>query len=66
MEGAWDEITKALSIARAIRYAAERHAEAMACLLSERGALRNVSSSNLTKLKRELADYNIQTRRWKK
>lgn len=66
MDNAWDEITKALSMARAVRYAAGRHANAMADLLAESGTLRKVESmGTLGRLKRELANFNIQTGRWK-
>lgn len=63
MNNAWDEVKSALSQARAVSYALDRHASDMAKLL--RGRLRCCDNSVLAALKRELREYNIHTGEWK-
>lgn len=63
MQNAFDEITLALDTARYVKKAAEKHANAMADLLS--GNLRAVGRFRLTALKKELEKFNMQTGRWK-
>lgn len=67
MNNAWDEIEAALGCARAANNAADDHAESMASLLV--GRLRHVTSYRgaraLSKLKRELRDFDIRTNTWK-
>lgn len=60
----WDAINGALSEAREVRRAVDRHSDSMAGLLV--GHLRQVSSETLKDLKRELREFNINTGRWKK
>lgn len=63
MENPFDEMRRALSVARSVQKAADENTNAMADLI--RGRLRNVSSYRLASLKRELRDFNIHTGTWK-
>lgn len=63
MNNVWDEISNALAQSRAINHAADQNANTMAELLD--GRLRHVSGWKLARLKRQLRDFNIQTRTWK-
>lgn len=63
MDNPFDEMTRALSIARDVKRTCERNAEAMADLLD--GNLKKVSAYRLERLKRQLASFNIHTGRWK-
>jgi hypothetical protein len=62
--GMWSTITEALSAARAANYAADNHANIMAELLA--GRLRHVDAYKLATLKRELRDFDLRTKSWKK
>lgn len=66
MQNAYDELTQALGIARAVRQAAGSHANSMVELLTEPGVLQRVSGYRLKELKQQLAKFNMQTQRWKK
>lgn len=66
MNNAYDEIRSIMSKARDVQRAAEYHANGLADLLLVEGALRNLTSYRLERLKKELANYNMRTRRWKK
>lgn len=66
MNNAYDEIRSIMSKAREVQRAAEYHANGLADLLLVEGALRNLASYRLERLKKELANYNMRTRRWKK
>ncbi len=64
----FDEIQRAVDRARIVNIAVDQQAEAMALLLT--GRLRAASKSfrgaqAVAALKRELADFNAQTHRWK-
>lgn len=65
MENAWDAVNAAVRQARDLRTATERQAFWLADLLV--GNLRNVDShSLLSKLKKELRDFDMVTGKWKK
>lgn len=68
MNNPFDEITRAISAAKLANAAADENAEAMAGLLV--GRLHNINGywgrQYLVKLKRELRDFNITTKRWNK
>ena len=64
MDNAFDELTRALDIARMVKRAAENNANSMADLLD--GSLRSVSEYRLARLKKELRKFNIHTGRWSK
>lgn len=68
MSNPFDEITRAISAAKLANDAADENAEAMARLLVGRlHHIKSYSGANyLTKLKRELRDFNITTKRWNK
>lgn len=63
MNNPWDEVNAALYQAEELIRALDKHAYRMARLL--RGRLRHASCSDVEALKRELADYNIRTGKWK-
>lgn len=63
MDNAFDQLTNALETAESVKRAAQNHSNQMARLLT--GNLRYLSPGHLKNLKRELADFNIQTGRWK-
>jgi multidrug resistance efflux pump len=64
MSNAFDDVRAAVSAAKFQLQAADSVATNMAALLM--GRLRKVQSdAALAALKRELADYNIQTGKWK-
>jgi len=60
----WDEIRNALDAAKEADTAVKMHARQMGGLLV--GKCRHLSCSDAEALKRELQDYNIHTRNWKK
>lgn len=60
---AWDEVRQAIALAKDAEKAIAAHSDAMTELLI--GNLWKVSSCRLARLKRELRDFNIQTREWK-
>lgn len=57
------ELRAAIEDAEQLQRDINRHAHALAVIL--RGRLRHVYGDVLADLKRELADYNIHTQRWK-
>lgn len=63
MSNKFDEMKQAVWDAENTLYHADRVASDIAKLL--RGRLRKCMASDLEALKRELKDFNIQTRRWK-
>ena len=63
MNNAWDEISNAMSEARAVNRAADEHANNMAELL--KGRLRHVHPYKLAVLKRELRDFDLRVKEWK-
>lgn len=63
MDNPWDEVMSAMAEARELNYACDRNATSMAKLIQ--GRLRQVDSWVLQKLKRELRDFNSQTKEWK-
>lgn len=67
MENPFDEMRRALSAARLANMAADENAAEMALIL--RGRLRNIHSHQglqaLAALKRELRQFNMQTRCWR-
>lgn len=63
MDNAFDEMSRAVQQARDIDRAVDSQLNSMADLL--RGRLRKVGPDYLAELKRELRDFNMQTRRWK-
>ncbi len=63
-DNAWDAMRRALDEARNTISAADNAADAMAKML--RGRLRHVNSWVLEDLKRELRDFNMHTKEWKK
>ena len=63
IENPFDEMLRAVQVARQVNRAVDIQANAMADLL--KGRLRHVSDWNLKQLKRELRDFNIHTGRWK-
>jgi len=63
-ENPHDLMRAALQSARAANEAADNSANAMASII--KGRLRHVSSWHLQDLKRELRDFNIHTKTWKK
>jgi hypothetical protein len=64
VDNKFDQLTAALAEARSVRYAVQQHARAMGQLLV--GNLNHCNDSDLVKLKKELANYNIHTGKWKK
>lgn len=60
----YDELMQAVRDTRRTLLVADTAADDIATLLP--GRLKRVSSDTLVKLKEELRDFNIQTRRWKK
>lgn len=68
MANPFDEFQTALTQARIVNRAADENAEAMAKLLV--GRLRCIKGhfgvQDLVRLKRELRDFNVTTKRWKK
>lgn len=58
------ELRSAVDDAEQLQRDINRQAQALASIL--RGWLRHVYGDTLAELKRELADYNIHTRSWKK
>ena len=61
----FDLMREAISEAEHTIRAAESKTEWMADILSHNGRLRSVSPSVLRRLKRELANFNMHTGRWK-
>lgn len=64
MNNPFDEMRAALAAAGETQKAADQHATQCAMLVT--GRLRHVSPYMLKDLKRELADFNAHTMRWKK
>lgn len=64
MENAYDLLESAVTQAKAVMSASDRHAEQFARLLE--GRLRHVSTYRLKELKRELRSFNMHTGRWAK
>lgn len=58
------ELRGAIEDAEQLQRDVNRQAQALAVIL--RGRLRHVNGDVLAALKRELADYNIHTQRWKR
>jgi len=65
MAGIFNELTEKVGQYRALVYAVKENAQPMADLLLEAG-LRNLRPSQLDRMKRELAKYNLHTMTWKK
>lgn len=63
MSNPWDELRAALSQARELERATENYAFQMGRML--RGKLHHCSNDDVAALKRELADYNIHTGKWR-
>ena len=59
----WDDFWKSFADARNTMSQADSVADRMADMLG--GRLRKCSGKTLAQLKRELRDFNIQTRQWK-
>jgi hypothetical protein len=64
MSNAWDEVRNALSEARSVMRAADENANDMAEIL--KGRLRHVHPYKLAVLKRELRDFDLRVKEWKK
>jgi hypothetical protein len=64
IENPWDDIRAALAATRETDMAVRNNAKAMGDLLV--GKLRHVSNDTAARMKRELADFNIHTGKWKK
>jgi hypothetical protein len=64
MSNPWDDIRAALAATRATDEAVKGNARAMGDLLV--GKLRHVSNDTAARMKRELADFNIHTGKWKR
>jgi hypothetical protein len=60
----FDSLLEAIKLSEDLRRAVNNHADRMARLLV--GSLRNISPSVCEQLKRELADFNMQTHKWKR
>ena len=65
MAGIFNEFTEKVGQYKALVYAVKENAQPMADLLLEAG-LRNLRPSQLDRMKRELAKYNLHTMTWKK
>lgn len=63
MENAFDELTRAISLAEDVRSATRSHGNAILDLLD--GNLRGLSQYRLARLKKQLNDFNAHTGRWK-
>ena len=63
MNNPFDEIRSAVSAARDLNRAVDAQANTLADLLQ--GRLHQLTEARLATLKRELRDFNIQTRKWK-
>lgn len=63
MSNPFDDIRSAVQQARELNRACDQQANTLADLLE--GRLQHVSTCRLTKLKRELRDFNMHTGRWK-
>jgi hypothetical protein len=64
MNNPWDDINAALRATRETDAAVQQNAKAMGALLV--GKLRYVSNDTAARMKRELADFNIHTGKWKR
>lgn len=64
MNEEWAQIEASIAAAERLRFAARRHARAMAKLLVGNLREQDIDGSVLAQLKRELRDFNIQTHRW--
>lgn len=58
----FDEFERKLQEAKSVHYLVEQNANQMARLLD--GHLRSVSHYTLSKLKKQLRDFNIHTGKW--
>lgn len=65
MENAFDEVTKAVRGARAVNDAVDTQANNLLELLEGRLRGKNVSRYRLKWLKKELAEFNSVTMKWK-
>lgn len=63
MENPFDEMRRAINQARAINNAADNAANSIVDLLD--GRLRQVSPYRLSKIKKQLRDFNMHTKEWK-
>jgi hypothetical protein len=63
VQNAFDEITQAISQAKEINRVCDQYTNTLVGLVE--GRLRNVSPYRLIRLKRELAQFNAATKRWK-
>lgn len=63
MSNPWDELRAGLNQARELERATEHYASQMARML--RGKLHHCTSYDLEALKKELADYNMHTMKWR-
>lgn len=61
----FDQMTLAIADARNTIYKADKVVADMASLIAGRLRSGNVRNSDLESLKRELANYNMRTMRWK-
>lgn len=66
MNNAWDEVTKLLDQAREVAHAARHHADRMARMLNEPGALQGASPYELRRLKTALRKFDMTTGKWKR
>ena len=66
MNNTFDDMREAVEDARTKLKAADNVVGAMASMCAGRLRNSNVSPSTLERLKKELADYNIHTNKWKR
>lgn len=66
MSNAWDDMNAAINDARSKISAADGVVSSMARMIAGRLRKAEVSRSVLTALKKELADYNMHTGKWKR
>ena len=63
MDNPWDEMRRAVSVARELQKAVQDSSGSMGALLV--GNLRHCRIGDLCKLKRELRDFDMTTGKWK-
>lgn len=64
MDNPWDAVNVAMHRSRELEAAIKNYSAQMARILC--GRLRHCNSDDLAELKKELRDFNINTKRWRK
>lgn len=62
----WDDFRDAFNKAKQTINIADRHVQDMAGMVAGRLRVSNVSASVLAELKKELANFNMHTKEWKR